>query len=239
MSDLDQLINKTLKTTNYSENPYFLGLKNGEFEREDFLETQIQFYFAVIFFSRPMTALAARIPSQKARIGVLRNIWEEHGEGQLSHAHGNTFLQFLHQLGKVDIQQVKHRGLWPEVRIFNTALIGAAVLDDFLISVSIFGMIERMFVEISSLIRNGVIKNSWIGASEMVHYKLHSELDIKHAQDFFEILASPFSKNDENKYYIEQGLKMGAMLFNDLYFGLWKARKRRWILNTSFPPSKI
>lgn len=30
--------------------------------REDFIETQIQFFFAVIFFSRPMAGLAGRMP---------------------------------------------------------------------------------------------------------------------------------------------------------------------------------
>ena len=239
MTSLNQLINEILKENDYPNNPYFVNLDKEKFEKDDFLETQIQFYFAVIFFSRSMTALAAKVPSRRARLGILKNIWEEHGEGQLPLSHGHTFVQFLKNIGGIDIQQIKYRGLWPEVRIFNTTLIGASALDDFLIGVGLFGIIERMFVEISSLIRNAVIKNRWLSESKIVHYKMHSELDIKHAQDFFEILESPFLKNDENKYYIEQGLRMGAELFNSLYLGLWRARKRRWILSEPFPPSKI
>ena len=42
-------------------NPYFASLADGSFSREDFIETQIQFLFAVVFFSRPMAVLAAII----------------------------------------------------------------------------------------------------------------------------------------------------------------------------------
>ena len=238
MNNLNTLVDTVLKDTNYSTNPYFVNLKKGLFAKEDFTETQIQFYFAVIFFNRPMAALAAKIPSQKARLGVLKNIWEEHGEGKLSQAHGNTFLRFLNELAGIDIKQVQYRGLWPEIRIFNTALVGISVHDDYLVSTSAFGIIERMFSEISSWIRNGVIQNKWIPESKISHYTTHSELDITHSQDFFDILKEPFAKNDENKYFIEQGLRFGAVLFNNLYLELWNNRKRRWMLEKPFPPSK-
>lgn len=238
MNELDNLIDKILKDTNCKENPYFINLREMSFDRSDFVETQIQFYFAVIFFSRPMAALAAKIPSPELRLEVLRNVWEEHGEGRLSNGHGQTFIQFLQKLDNLSLAQVNLRGLWPEIRIFNTALAGATVLDDFLVGVGMLGVIERMFSEISSWIGNSVVRNGWIKESEMVHYKLHEQLDIRHSQDFFDILNGPFSKSAENKYHIEQGLRMGATLFNNLYYGLWQSRKRRWILDSPIPPSK-
>ena len=239
MTELNNLIENVLKDTQYSENPYFLNLDSKNFDKKDFVETQIQFYFAVIFFSRPMSALAGKIPSPELRIEVLRNVWEEHGEGCLSNGHGNTFLQFLEKLDGISPERVKLRGLWPEVRIFNTTLAGTTVLDDFLVGVGMLGIIERMFSEISSWIGQSVIKNEWISESEMIHYKLHSELDIKHSQDFFDILTEPFTKSTDNKYHIEQGLRLGATLFNNLYLGLWNSRKRRWVLESPIPPSRI
>lgn len=237
MNDLNALIDEVFKDTNHPDNPYFLNLRGKTFDKDDFTETQIQFYFAVIFFSRPMSTLAAKIPSADLRIEVLRNVWEEHGEGSLSSGHGNTFLLFLNKLGNISIDQVNLRVLWPEVRIFNTTLAGATVLDNFLVGVGMLGMIERMFSEISSWIGNSVVENGWIAESEMIHYNLHSELDVKHSQDFFNILIDPFSKNDENKYHIEQGLRLGATLFDNLYLGLWGSCKRRWLLETPIPPS--
>ncbi len=235
---LHQLIQKVLSETHSVDNPYFKNLAEGHFEKSDFVETQIQFYYAVIFFSRPMAALAAKIPSPELRIEVLRNVWEEHGEGQLSHGHGNTFFEFLKRLDAVTPDQVLLRGLWPEIRIFNTTLAGASVLDDFLVSVATLGIIERMFSDISAWIGQGIVKRGWIAESNMVHYKLHQKLDIKHSDEFFKILQEPYSHNAENRYHIEQGLRLGSTLFNDLYLGLWRSRQRRWILPAPLPPSR-
>ena len=85
MKTINDMVEAVLARVPYRENPYFTALHDGSFEREDFIETQIQFYMAVIFFSRPMAAVAARIPSAERRVEVVRNIWEEHGEG---HARG-------------------------------------------------------------------------------------------------------------------------------------------------------
>lgn len=235
---LNDLIEQVLKDTDYHQNPYFVNLREKTFERSDFVETQIQFFYAVIFFSRPLAALAAKIPTPELRLEVLRNAWEEHGEGSLTQAHGKTFLEFLSRIGGISEEQVYLRGLWADVRIFNTTLSGAAVLDDFIIAVGTLGIIERMFSDISAWIGQGVIGNGWLATDEMIHYHLHQELDIKHSEDFFAILDAPFKKSAENRYLIEQGLRLGATLFNNLYLGLWNRRKTRWILDAPMVTSQ-
>lgn len=241
MKSLDTLVEEVWRDTAARQNPYFVGLER-EMTREDFIETQIQFFYAVVFFSRPMAALAAKIPSPELRLEVLRNVWEEHGEGQLSHGHGQTFIEFLRRLQggtrEEVLMRVQRHALWPEVRIFNTALSGVTVLDDFIIGVAVMGMIERMFSEISSWIGQGVLARGWLSEDQMIHYKLHAKLDVKHAQDFFRVVADSYAKSDENRYLIEQGLRMGATLFDGLYAGLWKSRSRRWLLPQAFPSSK-
>jgi pyrroloquinoline quinone (PQQ) biosynthesis protein C len=235
---IDNLIQNVLKETDYLSNPYFVNLSSGEFEKEDFIETQIQFYYAVIFFSRPMAALAAKIPSPELRIEILRNVWEEHGEGQLGKGHGTTFIEFLDRLASVKLDDVNLRGLWPEIRLFNATLAGTSVLDDFIVGVAMLGIIELMFSDISSIIGKGIVSRDWIREEKMIHYSLHQKLDIKHSDDFFNILRGPFLKSQVNRYHIEQGLRLGATLFNDLYLGLWRSRKRRWILDSPMPSSR-
>lgn len=232
------LIEKVLSDTDYFNNPYFTNLREKTFEKEDFVETQIQFYSAVIFFSRPMAALAAKIPTPELRLEVLRNVWEEHGEGSLTQGHGKTFLEFLKRLGNIQEDQVYLRGLWADVRIFNTTLSGVTVLDDFIIAVGVLGIIERMFADISAWIGQGVVENGWLSEGQLIHYKLHQALDIKHSDDFFKILETPFTKSAENRYLIEQGLRLGATLFNNMYFGLWIARKTRWMIEEPFLSSQ-
>jgi pyrroloquinoline-quinone synthase len=185
-----------------------------------------------------MAALAAKIPTPELRLEVLRNVWEEHGEGSLTQAHGKTFLEFLRRIGNISENDVYLRGLWADVRIFNTTLSGVSVLDDFIVAVGALGIIERMFSDISAWIGQGIIENGWLSESEMIHYKLHQELDIKHSEDFFKIIETPFEKSDENQYLIEQGLRLGATVFNNLYRGLWENRRTRWILDSPLVTSQ-
>jgi pyrroloquinoline-quinone synthase len=208
-------------------NPYFSNLHNGTFEKDDFIETQIQFYFAVVFFNRPMCALAAKIPEPHLRLSLLDNIWEEYGEGDLRKAHSSTFVEFLDRIGNISLQTIEKRELWPEIRIFNTCLIGACVLDDYKVSVAVMGMIERMFCEISSIIANAVVKRDWLMRENLVHYNHHSDIDMQHAADFFNIVADDYQKNQENRYSIDQGIYLGATLFYNLYKELYEKRDRR------------
>jgi len=235
---LNQTIENVLKQTPYRVNPYFTNLKSKTFPREDFLETQIQFYFAVVFFSRPMAALAAKIPDARLRVEVVRNVWEEHGEGDEARVHGHTFLALLSRLGGVGLPEIDKRALWPEVRIFNTTLAGACVLDEHLIGVAMMGMIERMFCEISSWLGQGIIENGWVSREKMIHYNLHEDLDIKHSQDFFNILEPAWTRSEGDRYAITQGLWTGASLFNGLYEGLWAARGRRIFRNVEGPHTR-
>ncbi len=224
---MQQIIKRILKDVDYKNNPYFVALNNGSFTKEDFIATQMQFYYAVVFFNRPMTALVAKIPDSSLRLEIIRNIWEEHGEGNLDRMHANTFLEFLSRLGGITKQQVEKQFLWPEVRIFNTTLIGACVLDDFLNGVSVMGVIEMMFSDISHILGQGLIKRGWMSESNMIHYTLHKDLDVKHSQDFFDVLEKFWNDNTKNQYYIEQGLTLGATLFNNFYRDLFLSRKRR------------
>ena len=229
---LSQLIESILEDCHYKENPYFKSLNEGSFSKDDFVETQIQFFWAVVFFSRPMAALAAKIPTPELRLEIVRNVWEEHGEGDLARVHGTTFVEFLSRLAGITPEEIEQRSLWPEVRAFNIALSGTCVLDDFLTGVGMMGIIERMFADISALIGRGIVTRGWILKDKMIHYSLHEKVDIKHSDDFFNILEKSWSNSDNDRYAIEQGLRLGAYIFNGLYDGLYRARSRRSLRST-------
>ncbi len=224
---MDELINDILRDSGYTANPYFVALADGSFAKEDFVETQLQFHHAVVFFARPMASLAAKIPTHELRVEVLRNVWEEHGHGDLALGHGSTFKAFLERLGGVTPADVRRAVLWPEVRVFNTTLMGACVLDDYLVGCGLLGMIERMFADISAWIGQGVVRRGWIPAERIVHYTLHAELDVRHAQDFFDVLRPAWELGPTHRHDIEQGLQLGAAVFNRLYEDLWRHRGRR------------
>ena len=56
-------------------NPYLVSIQEGSLEREDFIATQCQFLFAVRYFSRPMSALLSRIPTNRQRVEILKALY--------------------------------------------------------------------------------------------------------------------------------------------------------------------
>ncbi len=224
---MQELVDHVLANTDAAGNPYFRALREGTFAKDDFVETQIQFYYAVVFFSRPMAVVAAKIPSAELRVEVMRNVWEEHGEGEAAQMHGATFRLLLERLAGITIDDIESRRLWPEIRAFNTTLIGCATMDDWEVGTACFGMIERMFADFSTWIGQGIVAQGWLTKDQIVHYRLHRELDIKHSADFFSVLERSGEMDSRTLYCVEQGLRMGAYVFNQLYAGLWSARRRR------------
>src|ERR1700683_3569397 len=102
-------------------NPYFRDLCDGTMNLDGFRRTQEQFFFAVTFFPRPMAALVGRIPSPRARLDILHNVVEEHGDFNEEMFHHTTFQRFLASIG-TDITCVEKQTAWPEMRAFNSVL---------------------------------------------------------------------------------------------------------------------
>lgn len=211
----------------YKDNPYFRALADGSFSREDFVETQIQFFFAVVFFSRPIAALAARLPRADMRLLLLENVEDEHGHGDLRLSHEQTFQTFLARLG-VTPEYAEGRAMWPEVRAFNTLLSGLCLLDDPPTGLATLGMIEDLFSGISGTIGSLVVARGWLKKEELVHYSAHEVLDVAHADGFYRPLEEPWRTSPIARYQIEQGLELGAYAFLTMYRDLFAARGRRW-----------
>jgi pyrroloquinoline-quinone synthase len=196
-------------------NPYLVGLADGTMPLEGFRRSQEQFFFAVSFFSRPMAALVGRIPDPKQRLDILHNLVEEHGEFHEPAFHHNTFLTFLHSLGST-VTDIRSLTIAPALRAFNAVLTAACVLDELEVGVSCMGVIEHAFSAISAAIGKGVVARGWVKAGELVHYKLHAEIDERHAEEFFAVVE-PLWGDLSRRHFIEQGLDLGAYVFDRLY----------------------
>lgn len=207
-----------LKQSRIMENPYFAALGDGTMSREQFRATQEQFFFAVTFFSRPMAALVGRIDDPHARIEILHNLVEEHGEFDEAAFHHNTFRRFLESLGTLP-DRLGTLPVSAPVRAFNSVLIAACVLDELEVGVACMGVIEHAFAGISALIGRAVVDRGFIPAERLVHYRRHAEIDERHAEEFFAVIE-PRWADPARRYYIEQGLDLGAYVFDRLYLDL-------------------
>ncbi|MFO0823651.1 MAG: iron-containing redox enzyme family protein [Gemmataceae bacterium] len=204
-----------LERVGIMHNPYLAALRDGSMTPELFRRTQEQFFFAVTFFPRPMSALVGRIPDPRLRLDILHNVVEEHGEFDEARFHHTTFQQFLKTIGG-DPTTLDDLMIWPSVRAFNSVLTTACVLDDLEIGVACMGVIEQAFASISAVIGRAVVDRGWVLADKLVHYKLHAEIDERHAEEFFAVVESGWSDRSR-RYFVEQGLELGAYVFDRLY----------------------
>jgi pyrroloquinoline-quinone synthase len=208
-----------LDRTGILTNPYFTALQDGTMTLEAFRRGQEQFYFAVLFFARPMAALVARIPDPRSRLDILHNVVEEHGEFHSQDFHATTFKKFLRTVG-ADPERLERLPLWPGVRAFNSVLATACLLDELDTGISCMGIIEYAFADISAVIGRTVVERGWVRPQRLVHYKLHAAIDKRHAREFFALIESAWNDR-RRRYYVEQGLEMGAYVFDRLYRDLW------------------
>ncbi|MFP6901226.1 MAG: iron-containing redox enzyme family protein [Opitutales bacterium] len=211
------------------QNPYLAALVDHSMSLDQFRLTQEQFFFAVTFFPRPMAVLVGRIPDPKQRLDILHNVVEEHGEFDEKAFHHTTFQDFLRTLGttseKLDelkgmaigtITSSDTHNLWPALRAFNNVLTSCCLMDELEVGIACMGIIEYAFAGISAVIGKAVVENDWVSYERLVHYKLHAEIDERHAAEFFAVIE-PAWETKERHYYVEQGLQLGAYVFDRLY----------------------
>jgi len=178
-------------------------------------KSQEQFFFAVEYFSRPMSALIARIPDPAQRIDILHNIVEEHGDFRTDQFHQNTFRDFL---GRI-VARIPGRDavpMWPALHAFNSILMAACATDEVDVGICCMGIVEHAFAGISALIGQAAVERGWIAEADLVHYTTHAELDVRHAEEFFAIVE-PAWDNPARRAAIERGLELGAYSFDQLY----------------------
>jgi pyrroloquinoline-quinone synthase len=215
---------EVLEKSGIRRNPYLQSLQDGSMSLETFRRSQEQFFVAVTFFPRPMAALVGRIPNPKARIDILHNLVEEHGEFNEEMFHHTTFQRFLRSIGS-DPEKVELNAVSAPLRAFNSVLTSACVLDELEVGVGCMGIIEYAFAGISATIGNAVVERDWVKRENLVHYALHAQIDERHAEEFFAVIE-PAWDDPARRYFIDQGLELGAYAFNRLYSDLYEMGKR-------------
>jgi pyrroloquinoline-quinone synthase len=95
----------------------------------------------------------------------------------------------------------------------------APATDEVDVGVCCMGIIEHAFAGISAIIGNSVVDRGWVLPQDLVHYTMHAELDIRHAEEFFAIVE-PGWEEPRRRRAIEQGLELGAFAFDQLYRSL-------------------
>ena len=192
-----------------------MSLLNGTMDKESFKETQISILDAVEFFSRPMFIISSKLDSYEDRYYIIRNILDEHGNGQIEKAHGNTFRQYLFSLGATE-KQIKNRKPNQAAVKYNNTLMECSLNSSIMKSIAMMGIIEERYSKISATIVKEILKKKWVSKDNLYHYSLHEELDVEHANDFYNIVKGGW-KDINSKEEIKKGLSLGNSMILNLY----------------------
>lgn len=221
---MNPIVQAILQDFDPGKNPYFKALEDGSFQRVDFVETQAQFYHAVVHIHQPMRILANRTPTDRNREKILSNIQDELGNGNVQESHEQTFLCFLKRIANLSEVDVRQGPVWAELRRFNQQIDHACTHKDYRFACALFGMIEHLFSDISTRIATHIIQQRWMSSKDLIHYNTHAVLDVQHAQDFYDVALPDWPGE---KALITQGLQHGAQLLDDLYRELYRNRQQR------------
>ena len=215
---MDHFISCLKQKTPIEENKYFLDLIKKKITFKKFKETQVCFYDAVIFFTKPMFIIASKLNSYEQRLIILDNIMDEHGDGELSQTHGETFKQYLLSLGVLE-EEILNRKQNKAANVFNKLLVKKAKEKPIYFSLAMMGIIEDRYVTITKLLSEHLIKNKWLNKDTLTHYKVHENLDVEHADSFYSLIKDRWLKPKHRKE-IKEGLVFGNDLILNLYSDL-------------------
>ena len=138
-----------------------------------------------------------------------------HGDFDEAAFHHTTFREFLRRIGS-EVDTLDELDLWPAVRAFNSILTTACVMDELEVGVACMGIIERAFAGVSATIGRVVVERRWITRERLVHYALHAAIDTRHAEEFFAVVEEPYAE-EGRRYFVDQGLQLGAYALDRLY----------------------
>ncbi len=215
---MKKFILELIKSTPVEHQPFFNLLLNGTMDKEQFKKSQISLIDAVEFFPRPMFVILSKLSTYKERLPIIENILDEHGNGEIDKAHGNTFRQYLVPLGATK-KEINNRNLNKAVLEFNNALIKCATNNPTERGLAMMGMIEKRYSKISAIIVKEILKKKWVSKDLLYHYSLHEELDVEHAEGFFNIIKDGWEDMNSRKE-IQKGLTLGNSMILNLYNGI-------------------
>ncbi len=234
---INQYLDSILDDIRFFHNPYFKNLKNGDFEKVDFIETQIQIYNVIHVFPRLLADLIAKLPEGDAKMSMVDALYEGHNIDS-DEDEQSLFVLFLHKLGMSN-EEINKRALWPESRMFIMTARGTCVLDTYTVAAAFLGAVEYMFLSVAKWTEHGLVDRGWLTDKDLLYYANHEKLDKKHSQNFFNLIEKRWESSEIDQYYIKQGLLLGAFAFNDLYSHLYEDRKHRSFRTITEPHIKF
>lgn len=219
---MQQILDFANRINKINENPYFIKL-NKVPSKEKFIKSQEGFIIAIDYWSRLLGLILYNVPTDKERLIIVKNLFDEHGNGDINKSHVNTFKLFMESLGYNGYQLSDNNILENnyDSGIYNNKFIenikNVVLSENWIFAISALGMIEYTYINVSNNIHN--YAKNFLNPDEINHYNLHEILDLSHATDFFELVIPYY---DDYNQDILNGIQKGYDIMYELYNSLSK-----------------
>lgn len=189
---------------------YALNWKDGAYSKflnsaskDELLRSQEPFYYAVEAFPLMLLKLASEIKTSEQRLLIIQNLWEEHGNGNLTDFHTETFQEHLKVLGSQSENYPVNHHIQNWIESVLTSAYSVVELSSYLAG------IENFYAVISQDIALTLNRLGLDGLQS--HYSKHAELDWQHGAELLDIgsyLGDPICQKTYAKAHHD---------FNDLF----------------------
>lgn len=205
----------------HPEIAYVRGAVDGSLSQHDFVQTQLQFFFAVEAYPHFLSVLAARSKSPGSRRVLEENVRDEVGAGQSAQSHAHTFRGLLEKLG-ITAAETDATARWACVDAFNAGVREACTTAPEESGLATVAAIEDLFTTISRDLGEAIVNRGWLARDEVVHYNAHERPDRAHADALYRELD--LVTGEAAGTNVTRGLQTGVTLMTDLYAGLLRGR---------------
>jgi pyrroloquinoline-quinone synthase len=162
-------------------------------------------------FPRCLAAVAANVTDDATRLPLIRNLWEEHGEGVLARSHRERYAFFLAACGVSGAEWRAHVPQACTVQYVNE-VFSLCRDGHFLEGLGALGPgTESYTAEEYSVLYAGLRRYPWFRDGDLEFFRIHMEVDQSHASSILDVLRM-WAQSDENVALIRRGAERAVHL---------------------------
>ncbi len=181
-----------------------------------------QYYLYSRWFGRYLSAVVANIPDERPRAFLIKNLYQEYGEGNPANSHPAVFRCFMKAL-RLDSREVEEGEPLPETRLFIHEYLFTCREGHFLEALGAMGLgTESIVPYIYRPIYEGLKKEPTLNEEDIEFFPIHMTLDIEHSANIKEALLE-YAERQENQKLIRQGAMNALSARTVLWNGLERA----------------
>jgi len=213
--DLETDIQKIL------QHPFLERIATASLNLEQLQVFAEQYAIYCYHFPRFLAATAANIPDDVARFPIIENLWEEHGEGDITKSHRTLYQNFSKALD-LNIGNLNTIKALESTKYCVQNLLKICQQTHFLESLGALGPGTEFFTSDEyQKIADGLVQYKFLNDKDILFWTVHISLDENHYSDMMNVLIS-YIENVENQKLIERGAKQALALELIFWNGLEK-----------------